>query len=87
MKRPGLHKKKEKKTLSSGLVPTEAFQDLKSALVNSVPLAHPKFTKPFLLSVDASPYGLGAVLCQIKPNECKAQPIAFASTSLNHAQS
>ncbi|KAK0137889.1 Retrovirus-related Pol polyprotein from transposon 297 [Merluccius polli] len=65
----------------------EAFQDLKSALVSSVPLAHPDFTKPFLLSVDASTSGLGAVLSQVQPNEDKARPIAFASKSLNHAQS
>ncbi|XP_041926157.1 uncharacterized protein LOC121689966 [Alosa sapidissima] len=66
---------------------TEAFQNLKSALVSSVPLAHPDFTKPFLLSVDASTSGLGAVLSQVQPNEDKARPIAFASKSLNHAQS
>ena len=66
---------------------SEAFQALKSALVNSVPLAHPDFTKPFLLSVDASTSGLGAVLSQVQPGLDKARPIAFASKSLNHAQS
>src|SRR4029434_693252 len=58
---------------------SEAFQALKSALVNSVPLAHPDFTKPFLLSVDASTSGLGAVLSQVQPGLDKARPIAFAS--------
>lgn len=65
----------------------QAFSDLKTALVDNVLLAHPDFTKPFLLSVDASTSGLGAVLSQVQPNSDRARPIAFASKSLNYAQS
>ncbi|KAJ8369553.1 hypothetical protein SKAU_G00095810 [Synaphobranchus kaupii] len=43
---------------------SEAFSLLKQALLEKVTLAHPDFTKPFLLSVDASSNGLGAVLSQ-----------------------
>ena len=56
--------------------------------MTSVPLAHADFTKPYLLSGDASTSGLGAVLSQIfQPSEVKARPISFTSTFLNHAQS
>lgn len=65
----------------------QSFECLKAALVDKVPLAHPDFSKPFLLSVDASTKGLGAVLSQLQPDNDKARPIAFASKSLNHAQS
>ncbi|KAK0144035.1 Retrovirus-related Pol polyprotein from transposon 297 [Merluccius polli] len=42
-----------------------AFRTLKQALLDNVTLAHPDFSKPFLLSVDASSNGLGAVLSQL----------------------
>ncbi|KAG1933867.1 interleukin-1 receptor accessory protein-like 1-A [Pimephales promelas] len=64
-----------------------AFENLKAALVKKVLLAHPDFSKPFLLSVDASTSGLGAVLSQIQEGCAVARPIVFASKSLNHAQS
>ncbi|KAL0153279.1 hypothetical protein M9458_051454, partial [Cirrhinus mrigala] len=40
----------------------QAFRDLKAALVEEVLLAHPDFSKSFILSVDVSTAGLGAVL-------------------------
>lgn len=66
---------------------SEAFNLLKQALLEKVTLAHPDFTKPFLLSVDASSNGLGAVLSQVGEGEDVARPVAFASKSLNYAQS
>uniref|UniRef100_A0A8C2HN42 ribonuclease H n=1 Tax=Cyprinus carpio TaxID=7962 RepID=A0A8C2HN42_CYPCA len=42
-----------------------AFENLKTMLVNQVLLAHPDFSRPFILSVDASMSGLGAVLSQV----------------------
>ncbi|KAL7851923.1 hypothetical protein SRHO_G00177080 [Serrasalmus rhombeus] len=65
----------------------QALQNLKAALINQALLAHPDFSKPFLLSVDASTSGLGAVLSQLQGGCDTARPIAFASKSLNHAQS
>ncbi|XP_047446637.1 uncharacterized protein LOC125011456 [Mugil cephalus] len=64
----------------------KAFEDLKSALLNSVVLAHPDFDRPFILSTDASLDGLGAVLSQVPAGEEKARPIAFASKSLSRSQ-
>ncbi|KAF7654718.1 hypothetical protein LDENG_00065940 [Lucifuga dentata] len=46
---------------------SEAFMKLKQALLKNAnaTCAHPEFNKPFLLSVDASSNGLGAVLTQL----------------------
>uniref|UniRef100_A0A8C2FH10 Gypsy retrotransposon integrase-like protein 1 n=1 Tax=Cyprinus carpio TaxID=7962 RepID=A0A8C2FH10_CYPCA len=64
-----------------------SFEQLKSALVDSVVLAHPDFARPFILSTDASLDGIGAVLSQVLEGESKARPIAFASKALTRAQS
>lgn len=64
-----------------------SFEQLKSALVETVILAHPDFSRPFILSTDASLHGLGAVLSQVPQGEIKARPIAFASKALTRAQS
>ena len=64
----------------------QAFEDLKSALLNSVVLAHPDFDRPFVLSTDASLDGLGAVLSQVPAGEERARPIAFASKCLSRSQ-
>lgn len=42
-----------------------AFDRLKTMLLECVGLAHPNFDEPFILSVDASLDGLGAVLSQV----------------------
>lgn len=65
----------------------QAFHLLKQALLDQVVLAHPNFSEPFLLSVDASSNGLGAVLSQVPEGGTVARPIAFASKSLSFAQS
>ncbi|KAF7699137.1 hypothetical protein HF521_003879, partial [Silurus meridionalis] len=65
----------------------QAFVNLKMMLVKQVLLAHPDFSKPFILSVDASMSGLGAVLSQVQEGHAVARPIVFTSKSLNHAQS
>lgn len=64
----------------------QAFQTLKLMLAEAVVLAHPDFSHPFMLSVDASLDGIGAVLSQMKEGETKARPIAFASKSLSQSQ-
>ncbi|KAJ8009202.1 hypothetical protein DPEC_G00086450 [Dallia pectoralis] len=64
----------------------KAFEELKTALLTSVVLAHPDFTRPFILSTDASLDGLGAVLSQVQDGDKVARPVAFASKSLSRAQ-
>uniref|UniRef100_A0A3B3RCA1 Gypsy retrotransposon integrase-like protein 1 n=1 Tax=Paramormyrops kingsleyae TaxID=1676925 RepID=A0A3B3RCA1_9TELE len=64
----------------------EAFDRLKKELLNCAVLAHPDFSRPFILSVDASLDGLGAVLSQLPVGENKARPIAFASKALSKPQ-
>lgn len=65
----------------------QALELLKVALLEQVVLAHPDFNRPFILAVDASFDGIGAVLSQVPEGEDRARPIAFASRSLNRAQS
>ena len=65
---------------------SNAFNQLKTALLSSVVLAHPDFGRPFVLSTDASLEGLGAVLSQVPVGGSKARPIAFASKSLTRPQ-
>lgn len=43
----------------------QSLQDLRDALLNNVILSHPDFSKPFVLSTDASSDGLGAILSQV----------------------
>lgn len=64
----------------------KAFRKLKTDLLNCAVLAHPDFSRPFILSVDASLDGLGAVLSQLPVGEDKARPIAFASKTLSKSQ-
>uniref|UniRef100_A0A3B1J1Z4 Gypsy retrotransposon integrase-like protein 1 n=1 Tax=Astyanax mexicanus TaxID=7994 RepID=A0A3B1J1Z4_ASTMX len=63
-----------------------AFDTLKHDLTHSVTLAHPDFNEPFILAVDASFDGIGAVLSQIPPGETVARPVAFASKTLSRSQ-
>lgn len=63
----------------------EAFQTLKNHLMSEKILQYPDFSKPFNLTTDASGYAIGAVLSQ--GTISKDLPIAFASRTLNHAES
>lgn len=65
--------------------PTD-FETLKQDLLHSVTLAHPDFSHAFILSVDASFNGIGAVLSQVPPGEKIACPVAFASKTLSKSQ-
>lgn len=64
-----------------------SFDQLKLALLESVVLAHPDFSHPFILSTDASIDVLSAVLSQIQEGKTKTRPVAFARKSLTRAQS
>ena len=58
----------------------QAFQSLKEKLTSAPVLAYADFNKTFILEVDASHGGLGAVLSQEQSG--KVRPIAFASRGL-----
>jgi hypothetical protein len=55
---------------------TKAFQTLKKALISAPVLALPNFVIPFVVEIDASAKGIGAVLQQ------QGHPIAFVSKAL-----
>ena len=58
-----------------------AFAELKHALQSYPVLQSPKWDREFILQVDASNRGLGAVLCQ-NDDEGEEHPICFASRKL-----
>ena len=73
-----LHKQTEK---SKSFVWSEdcqsAFEKLKATLTSAPILAHPDFSKPFVLDTDASNFAMGAVLSQV--HDGKERVIAYAS--------
>lgn len=56
-----------------------SFEILKQAIINPPILQYPDFTKEFIVTIDASKHGVGAVLSQ------DDLPISFASKSYNEA--
>lgn len=64
----------------------ESFRTLKNELACSVTLTHPNFSEQFILAVDASFDGIGAVLSQVPSGEAVARPVAFASKTLSRSQ-
>lgn len=63
-----------------------AFEQLKTMLLQCAVLAHPDFNEPFILSVDAYLDGLGALLSQMPQGESKARPVVFSSKTLSASQ-
>ena len=63
---------------------SEAFERLKHMLVTAPILAHPDFTKPFILDTDASNHAIGAVLSQKTGNEERV--IAYVSRTLSKSE-
>ena len=78
---------KDKKSEPMKLSPEaqEAFNILKEKCVNALVLSFPDFKKPFLLEMDASGKGLGAVLSQ-KQNDGRYHPVAYASQTMNETE-
>lgn len=62
----------------------QAFIQLKNALVAPQLLAYPDFNKKFIITVDASTRGCGAVLSQIQNGEDR--PISFASRAFTKSE-
>ncbi|XP_057691299.1 uncharacterized protein K02A2.6-like [Corythoichthys intestinalis] len=64
----------------------KAFRNAKNALISSEVLTHFNPSYPIQLACDASPYGVGSVISHVFPNGDE-RPIAFASRTLNKAES
>ncbi|KAK3555087.1 hypothetical protein QTP86_008044 [Hemibagrus guttatus] len=64
----------------------EAFNTLKRAFTTAPLLIHPNPDKPFVVEVDASTKGVGAVLSQQQGNPSRLHPCAFFSHKLNPAE-
>ncbi|MGL5934475.1 MAG: RNase H-like domain-containing protein, partial [Cetobacterium sp.] len=64
----------------------QAFQDLKLRFTSAPILHHPDPDKEFIVEVDASSSGLGAVLSQRHGNPSKMFPCAFYSHKLSPAE-
>jgi len=62
----------------------DSFQYLQAALTREPVLQYPDFTKPFVLTTDASGFAVGAILSQ--GNAIQEKPIAFANQTLNQAE-
>ena len=61
-----------------------AFQTLKEELIKLPELRQPDFSKPFILTTDASDYAIGGVLSQ--SHDGVEYPVAFESRKLNQAE-
>ncbi len=64
-----------------------AFDKLKNMFVNAPVLVHPDPEQQFVVEVDASDSGVGAVLSQHLPTDNKLHPCAFFSRRLTPAES
>ncbi len=63
----------------------DAFQEAKEKITSAQVLTHYDPTRPIKLAVDASPYGVGAVISHSMPNGTE-RPIAFASRTLHKSE-
>lgn len=64
----------------------EAFDNLKTAMIQAPVLATPDFEKPFIVQCDASDLAISGVLVQKDPETNEEKPIAFASRKLRGAE-
>ena len=73
-------KKKEQVVLNE--TTRKAFHQLKKVVMSAPVLAYPDPNREYLLEMDASRLGLGAVLSQ-KQSDGKCHPVAFGSRALH----
>ena len=81
----GVNKDKKSEHLDLPQEAREAFDRLKAVCLQAPILAFPDFGKPFLLEMDASGKGLGAVLSQ-KHSDGRYHPIAYASCIMTETE-
>ena len=81
----GVNKDKKSEPVELSPEALESFNILKKKCVNAPVLAFPDFRKPFLLEMDASGKGLGAVLSQ-KQDDGRNHPVAYASRTMNETE-
>ncbi|KAK3540670.1 hypothetical protein QTP70_034526 [Hemibagrus guttatus] len=75
------------KSLAWSPAAEEAFNTLKKAFTTAPLLIHPDPDKPFIMEVDASMTGVGAVLSQQQGNPSCLHPCVFFSRKLNPTES
>ncbi|KAG6922712.1 hypothetical protein G0U57_001209, partial [Chelydra serpentina] len=64
----------------------KAFNQLKVTLMSDPVLRAPDFDKPFLVTIDASKHGVGAVLMREGPDQ-EFHPVVFLSKKLSERES
>ena len=74
--------KKKKAKWRFGADELRAFEKLKEGLCGAPVLRHPDFSRPFILTTDASGYGLDATLSQLFADG-EEHPICYASRTLH----
>ncbi len=78
--------KRKPKSLSWTPSATESFNILKETFITAPILVHPDPDKAFVVEVDASTTGVGAVLSQQQGTPAKLHPCAFFSRKLSPAE-
>ncbi len=78
--------KNKPKYMSWSPAAKEAFEALKKAFTCALLLIHPDPNRPFIVEVDASTTGVGAVLSQQQGTPAKLHPCAFFSRKLSLAE-
>ncbi len=78
--------KRKPKSLSWTPSATESFNILKETFITAPILVHPDPEKAFVVEVDASTTGVGAVLSQQQGTPAKLHPCAFFSHRLSPAE-
>ncbi len=66
-------------------IQSNAFNEIKSMIMNTKTLRHPDISKPFHVFTDASKYGLGGMLAQHDENG-KLTPVSYCSKVFNETQ-